>query len=176
MTFKEALKLAYGAVERNGKVYIDDVEISPSNVSIKMDKSTESKVIAQKVGSLFDVQLDKGMHFEILVYSSDQIADAHVFSEWHKDYNLGSFKGYNGVIFKDIHKDISKTISHYKTSVIHNGKQTINNNMKFLTFGIDGKYGLPLSYVTAYPDGYVVIWAIRTNGNEVKVFSGNIGR
>ncbi|WP_257140807.1 binary toxin-like calcium binding domain-containing protein [Bacillus wiedmannii] len=65
VTFKEALIIGYSAVERNGKLYINNMEISPSMTSIVVDQSTEREMKQQNVTSIFDIKLKAGMHIEM---------------------------------------------------------------------------------------------------------------
>lgn len=82
MTFKEALKLSHGAVEKNGKLYIGDNEVSKDITSLIVDQSTEREIKNQGVNSIFDVKLKSGMHFEM-----QSKMGIHVFSSWGIDGN-----------------------------------------------------------------------------------------
>ncbi|EEK70095.1 Protective antigen PA-63 [Bacillus mycoides] len=65
MTFKEALKLSYSAIEKNGKLCINDREITKDNVSLIVDQATEAEMKKQGVTSIFNVKLKARMHFEM---------------------------------------------------------------------------------------------------------------
>ncbi|QWG87540.1 binary toxin-like calcium binding domain-containing protein [Bacillus mycoides] len=65
ITFKEALKLSYGAIENNGKLYINDREITKDTISLIVDQATEAAMKKQGVQSVFDVKSKAGMHIEM---------------------------------------------------------------------------------------------------------------
>ncbi|WP_241675906.1 binary toxin-like calcium binding domain-containing protein [Bacillus wiedmannii] len=128
MTFKEALKLSYGAVERNGKLYMNDREISPSLARLTVDRTTETAMKNQNVTSVFDVKLRAGMHIEITeMFSDEEVQNNYQFNNWNLIQISEEQNGHvivrtyvSMVLFKKIDLEIA---SSYKV-VLPNGTHT----------------------------------------------------
>ncbi|MGQ3740358.1 binary toxin-like calcium binding domain-containing protein [Bacillus sp. Fil] len=123
MTFKEALKLSHGAVERNGKLYIGDNEISKDTTNLIVDQSTEREMKKQGVNSIFDVILKAGMHIEM-----QSKLGIHVFSKWGFDGPLYSVTFSNVPIPKVRYQlEIDGKLTDIKSDVSYdsNGERTV---------------------------------------------------
>lgn len=168
MTFKEALKLGYGAIEKNGKISINDWEITNSTVNLIVDKETEAEMKKQGAKSVFDVTLRAKMHFEMT-----EKVNVQVFSKTDLPYldiqstygitETANFEMYMNGQKKGEHGPFIKGQKSWQVSAIYFGLNSTdpfheNNNFELKVKGrtVAAFTGLPfLEYVKTKHKFYV---------------------
>ncbi|MGE1218394.1 binary toxin-like calcium binding domain-containing protein [Bacillus toyonensis] len=162
ITFKEALKLSYGAVELNRKIYINDKEISPDKTKLIVDQSTEVEMKKQGIQSLFDVKLKAGMHIEMIQkVNAEQIKQAHSFSSW---YYIGSWSIY-GLYFHKVNSEVLKKIKHFKCIINKDNVKIVSKPFP----ETDGRLLIKFNSILA-GNSSLSVYAVTKNGEETLVF------
>ncbi|MBK5424205.1 MULTISPECIES: binary toxin-like calcium binding domain-containing protein [Bacillus] len=162
ITFKEALKLSYGAVELNRKIYINDKEISPDKTKLIVDQSTEVEMKKQGIQSLFDVKLKAGMHIEMIQkVNAEQIKQAHSFSSW---YYIGSWSIY-GLYFHKVNSEVLKKIKHFKCIINKDNVKIVSKPFP----ETDGRLLIQFNSILS-GNSSLSVYAVTKNGEETLVF------